>query len=296
MADDELLERLRSFASGQRAALADSEARLLDAALAAEPKRSRTYGFEDLGAEVVARLSEIAKLPGERASLVSQCLIAELCVRNLDAFGEGLPPRVRERSIETLRWLLPWLEEEAGSEYAYPDDSFLKDYRFATMMTVPCGAQVVDLAERPGFKSITAIMGKSPRTAWQIATADWFRPHTEGRYLDEFNEEGWNRCYAEVVDLYHFVPNIAGMVATSWFYDPALLEISPRLAYLQRVPVEAGALMVCHGTSQFDIDSSTKTSPTRRKLYEEGKYTPQCWSIIWPRERMIEWRERHWTG
>ncbi|QYU70256.1 hypothetical protein J4558_09120 [Leptolyngbya sp. 15MV] len=79
------------------------------------------------------------------------------------------------------------------------------------------------------------------------------------------------------------------MIATSWFYDPVVSEISPRLAYLRRVPMENGAVAVSHGTTQFDIDSATATSPTRRAMYEDGTYLPQCWSILWPRAAMLAW-------
>lgn len=265
---------------------------LVAAARSQRPKTARTYGFEDLGAAATARLRALAALPEPRRSLASRALIAGLCADNADGFGDGLTPRVQVRSVDSLARLLAFLCAEPGG-YAFPDDYFLKDYRFATGMTVPCGAQVVDLAERPGVKTMAALLPRAPKIAWDAATRPWFKPHTESRYLDEFNEEGWNRCYGEMADLLDVLPRVAGMVATSWFYDPALAEISPRLAYLRRGPVEAGAVMVRHGTTQFDIDSATATSPSRRALYQEGKYMPTCWSIVWPRAAMLAWRDQY---
>lgn len=285
--------RIESSLARLCAELSAAERALLDAALAAQPKATRTYGFEDIGAEAQARLTAIASLAPARASHVSRALILSLLQKNGALLGRSLNPRVGQRTKDTLAWLVPWLEIEQPEPYAFPADLFLKDYRFATGMTVPCGAQVVDLAERPGFKSILAAGLRRPRHALSMATGDWFRPHTESRYLDEFNEAGWNRCYAEIVDLLALRPQVVGMVATSWFYDPALTEISPRLAYLREVPSSNGAIGVAHGTTAFDIHSATATSPTRRGLYEEGKYRPTCWSILWLRQDMIAWRRRN---
>lgn len=266
---------------------------LVAAARAERPKATRTYGFEDVGAGVVQRLHALAALPEPRRSLASRALIAGLCADRAERFGHGLTARVRERSADSCVSLLAFLREEPEGGYAFPDDYFVKDYRFATGMTVPCGAQVVDLAERPGVKTMVALLPRAPKLAWDAATRPWFKPHTESRYLDEFNEEGWNRCYGEMADLMDLLPDVAGMVATSWFYDPALTEISPRLAYLRQVPMAAGAVSVRHGTTQFDIDSATKTSPSRRALYQEGRYVPTCWSIVWPRTAMLAWRDRY---
>ncbi|QNN64304.1 hypothetical protein H9L12_08085 [Sphingomonas rhizophila] len=274
------------------AELAPHEVELVNQAKSRLPTNGRTYGFEDVGKEAKAALKAVAALPSEQARTASRATIAGLAASNADRLRQGLTARVGERSEVALRHLLDFLSSDLDASYRYPDDHFLKDYRFVTGMTVPCGAQVVDLAERPGLKTVVSIAGKSPRLAWHAISRPWFRPHTEDRYLDEFNEKGWDRCYAEVGDLLTALPEVAGFIATSWFYDPALAEVSPRLDYLRRVPVEGGALMVRHGTTPFDIKSSTATSPTRRALYEQGKYVPTCWSIVWPRREMLAWCER----
>ena len=87
--------------------------------------------------------------------------------------------------------------------------------------------------------------------------------------LNEFNEQGWDKCYLRIADLLDLRKDIQGMIGTSWFYDPQLLEISPRLAYLQKCPLERGAFLLRHGTGHFDIEHATMTSKTRRRLYNE---------------------------
>jgi hypothetical protein len=140
---------------------------LVAAARAQRQKSSRTYGFEDLGAAAVERLRALAALPEPGRTIGSRALIAGLCVDNAEGLGDGLTARVRERSVDSLARLLPFLQSEPEGGYGFPDDYFLKDYRFATGMTVPCGAQVVDLAERPGVKTMTALLPRAELLAWR---------------------------------------------------------------------------------------------------------------------------------
>ncbi|QYU69437.1 hypothetical protein J4558_04640 [Leptolyngbya sp. 15MV] len=126
--------------------LSPAERDLLGRAMRARPKSTRTYGFEDLGAAVHVPLGAIAALDPPRARAVSRALIAGLCASNAAELGQGLGPRVGVRIDDALTRLLPWLDRETPPGYSFPEDLFLKDYRFATGMTLPCGAQVVDLA------------------------------------------------------------------------------------------------------------------------------------------------------
>jgi len=79
------------------------------------------------------------------------------------------------------------------------------------------------------------------------------------------------------------------MVGTSWFYDPQLLAISPRLAYLQTTPLAHGAFLVRHGSGAIHTELATATSPTRRALAEKGSYIPVCYSLVWPRAELVRW-------
>jgi hypothetical protein len=226
----------------------------------------------------------------ERRNL-SRALIACL---GADVMGkirkQPVTREVIERSEKWLARVLDFLEGDDQGDYWYPNDLFLKDYRFVTAITVPCGAQVVDLCDGIGPKTALKLARRHPRFLLRALLKPWFQIHTESRYLDEFSEVGWTAFYHAAVDLLYVNPSIEGIVGTSWFYDPVLKAVSPRLSYLLDCPLENGALLVKQGTTEFDIKSATATSSTRKKLYEEGKYLPKCHTLIWPREAMIRWR------
>lgn len=256
------------------------------------PKKTMCRGFEDLGHDLVKQLSSAARHePAGERKLISLALIASLARDVVDrVIAARVTPNILERTERWCDALYEFLSGELPETYFFPDDYFVKDYRFVQAMTVPCGAQVVDLEESIGLRTAISLMRvRGVYTAWDLFRSSWFRVHTESRYLDEFSEEGWTKCYREIAKLLLLHPHARGMAATSWFYDPQLESISPRLAYLSALPMQFGALRVPHGTTDFDIRSATATSSTRRALYESGKFTPVCHSILWKREDLCHW-------
>lgn len=78
------------------------------------------------------------------------------------------------------------------------------------------------------------------------------------------------------------------MMGVSWFYDPQLDEVSPRLKYLRDVPLAGGARLVPVGASPASVALATATSVTRRDLYALGKYTPISNALVWSRRDMLK--------
>jgi hypothetical protein len=111
------------------------------------------------------------------------------------------------------------------------------------------------------------------------------------RYLEQFNFKGQNICYLRIAELLKANPTIQALVGESWFYDPKLKEISPRLNYLGRYPEENGAKIFRIITSESDIRLSTLKSKTRKRLFGEGKYKPCHHMLVWPRKQLINWAE-----
>lgn len=170
--------------------------------------------------------------------------------------------------------------------------------RFLLCLTIPCGAQDLDLTERvPLTSPVMAIWReRSFRSLIHYircrGTGVWLRPHTNTSRLDEFNEAGWDCFYLRAAEVLSRRENVRGLAMTSWFYDPALLEISPRLAYLQARPQERGAHLMKHRSSNQAIEFATTKSETRRRLHEKGKYVPIEYSILWGRRELLTWADQ----
>jgi len=84
---------------------------------------------------------------------------------------------------------------------------------------------------------------------------------------------------------------MAGMLGSSWFYDPPLEQISPRLAYLRVNPLKHGAFLIHQGPGEIHTQRAATSSPTRAALIEKGEYTARSWIVAWPRAALIKWAD-----
>jgi len=236
------------------------------------------------------RRSGLGTGPGARRSAVAAMALG-LPER---AARARLPESVTSLFPRMLDMLVPSLEE---SGEAYPADFYGKDVRIALLLSVPAGAQYVDLRSALGPKVVVrqlARRGGLP-AAWHYlaagGTRPWLQIHTDTRDVADFNESGWDACYARVAELLLRDEACAGMIGNSWFYDPALLAISPRLAYLQK-PFGHGAFRIWSGSTALDRERAAAKSPTRKALIEQGTYVPTSYVLAWPRKALIGWARR----
>jgi hypothetical protein len=212
-----------------------------------------------------------------------------------------LPSSILALYPDAFERLADFLKSAGDDPYDSAGDFFCKDVRFVLGLSVPCGAQVVDMYSRFRLRTVALSFLRSGdfsairRYFLMKGYCPWVQIHTESRYLNDFNEQGWDRCYLRIVELLKRKKDIVGMVGTSWFYDPQLLGISPRIAYLQARPLERGAFLLRHGTQRSDVANAIKISETRRRLYQEGKYIPVCYSVLWPRQDLIAWAKQSRT-
>lgn len=197
-----------------------------------------------------------------------------------------------------------WIEQVAGfldkAEGDYDFDHWSKDVRFSLALSVPgAKSQVIDLSSPLGPKQIVqhALQGRGvqPLVRYLAAGAKrepWLEVHTESRWLRGFNEEGWNDAWATAAELCRARPELAGMIGSSWFYDPPLTEISPRLAHLRLNPLNGGAFMVHQGPGEIHTLRAGTASASRKALIDSGEYTARSWLMVWPRKELIAWADR----
>ncbi len=186
--------------------------------------------------------------------------------------------------------------------FFYDNDRFRKDIALCSLKMIPTGARKIHL-EKLSLRFLFKGGLRQFVKGLQFLTAEFgsfkailFEMHTDSKdsnLMAEFNEEGLIRAYKRIAVLFSLYPDVKGVFGSSWYYDPNLESISPRLAYLRRIPVNNGGKIFYLGPDDQSTKDATLKSPTRRKLYEEGKYIPNKYLLIWPRERLIYWAKNN---
>lgn len=248
--------------------------------------------------EAVARHAPEAD-PVARRSLETAVVASLVCDLPARLGAMDMPASLLEMYPETVDRLIANLcDTEARTE----PENLGRDLLLSLCLYLPAGAQDIHLNASRGAGMF---LREALRTGRIRVLAGLLRIraggglvdiHTDSRYTTYFNPEGWDKVYHRAADWMKAHSRHQALAATSWFYDPALQEISPRLAYLAGRPLEGGAYRIRNGPGAIHTERATKTSRTRRRLYEEGAYIPTCYTIIWMRGDLIRWSERNSTS
>jgi hypothetical protein len=184
--------------------------------------------------------------------------------------------------------------------YAYTHDKFLKDLAVSSLRMIPAGAQKIHLSGiSRRFLLKKGVSQFVNGIIYMVFELGGFYPlyemHSEIRDPElkaEFNEDGWVKFYMRVADLLKMQPDVKGVFSCSWYFDPELERISPRLVYLRRIVTDNGGKLFYLGSNSESIEDATLKSPTRRRAYEENKYVPTAYLLIWSRKKLISWADR----
>ena len=184
--------------------------------------------------------------------------------------------------------------------YSYGNDKFCKDIAICCLRMIPTGSRKIHLNGIPKtflFKGkIHHIFSKVLFVLFNLkGLKPLYEMHTDSHDPDlmaEFNLEGFIRSYKRIAGILKENPRVKGAFAGSWFYDPQIASISPRLAYLREIITDNGGKVFYMGDNKASTQDALLKSPMRRKLFEEKKYIPRVYMIIWPRKNMLQWTEK----
>jgi hypothetical protein len=201
----------------------------------------------------------------------------------------------------TFSRILLSIEDETCDAYNSVNDLFIKDLALCRQHMFPAGIQIAEVSS--GFPRSLMFCGGPKQFALFTAfllqlggNKPLYQIHIHKSEMADFNPAGRDRSYLRIAKMLEVHPEIKGMFGGSWFYDPALEEISPHLVYLRKKPQDNGAKIFFSGVNIHG--GALAMSKTRRQLYNEGKYLPKSYILIWPRKQMIEWAKRQdqYTG
>ncbi len=208
-----------------------------------------------------------------------------------------LPNSIRTLYKEWFERVLDDFSRDSDEIYNHKNDLFLKDLGICSLKLFPVGPFLVEVYRVPKKLFITGGISQFVESLLFVIAkmhrfAPFYEQHTNMRRLNEFNPTGRIQSYIRIAKMLELNHDIRGVIGGSWFNDPNVATISPRLGYLTKIPIENGARVFRIGSSQADIENATTRSKTRRKLYEQGKYLPTKYLLIWTRKDLINWAHK----
>lgn len=261
----------------------------------------RTYGgYSSFPKEAHEVCNEIVRQAG-RQVLENYHRLVLLSL--IEGFGHRLSQRRMPVSMVHLfakefQRIISEMKVDREDFYLLPNDAFVKELGICRLKLYPCGPELVD--ELSGAPRSMLLKGEAGQLLEKLKffglTLRGFRPlyelHMHAPLREFFNPEGWTGCYCRIAELLKLNPNVKGLSCTSWWYDPQLQAISPRLSYLRKQPTEGGARIFYVGVDKDATSGAIAKSQTRRQLYHAGKYVPHVYMMIWARDDLIAWAEK----
>ena len=190
----------------------------------------------------------------------------------------------------------------------YNPDTFSRDIAFVAGYAAPAGALTICIpapadpdslaprAKRAGGAFCRQVLqyGAGPARAWlaQVGARPWAELHVDLRTLDDFNADGFIRCYHRLAALMRARPDLAGVYGASWLYDPQLAHVSPGLAFVRRTAEDGGGRLIRLKADPVQTAYAIARSPVRRRLVETGAYRPVCYGMYWSRTELLAWSDR----
>lgn len=240
---------------------------------------SQLSGFARLASNVQAQANYLRTL----LFLLIKRFLKEGAVSEikLPAYADVLFGKEARRILKCLNGVAPY-------EFTLSSETYQKDLAICSGKLIPAGCQVVEASGVPRRILLSGGRRQFIRSArFFLCRFHGFSPtfeihlHMPNRHL--FSQAGRNLCYQLVADLLHLNPQFKGLHGSSWFYDPALKEVSPHLTYVGDVPKGAGGEAFYVG-AEGEHSAAFQTSKTRRDRYQAGEYSPRTYLLAWPTE------------
>jgi hypothetical protein len=119
-----------------------------------------------------------------------------------------------------------------------------------------------------------------------------FSPHMPWRKQFMLLEGQLLLSYYRMAEAMRRQPRIRGLVAESWFHSPDTSRVSPHLAWLNAVFHEWDGVVVRSGPAG-PLSGVFERESLRKRLADEGKFSPTLGLAVWPRRAMLRWADHY---
>jgi hypothetical protein len=232
------------------------------------------------------------------ASLLRETLASFLEKQTLAIERLNFPESVRGLITKEFGRIRTLTESGSSAEFDLREHSLRSDFRIAGFGRIPVGVEHMELSGVPRsllYRGGISQGARFGRMLWHSGgVAPYYQTHMShgvapAHFGLVYTPRSQRKMLRNIAECLKLNPQVRGLLASSWWFDPELETISPGLGFLRRGFVESGAFLFRYGPPAND--HATANSPQRKKLVEEGKYTPMTYTIVWPRKLMIRWAD-----
>jgi len=236
--------------------------------------------------------------PPSMSDLVLQLRLNQLLLALVETLPDrllrsGLPSRFAEEYRHSALRITQRIALARRWNDGVEDDVFRKDLALLCLRMVPCVSHLV--CRNSGIPRSTLLLPRNLASGASVrvllALRGRLRPllanHVHPEMTDRFNPAGREACYRLVCALLRHWPDSEGLVGASWYYDRAVGDISPKLAYLRDVPAKHGALFLDADATAEATANAVSRSERRRTRVEDGTYKPRTVMMVWPRQALL---------
>jgi hypothetical protein len=254
---------------------------------AAYSQHEPVFKYNDVPAEALALFERVPE--PLRAAWLCALLLWRMDRFDATFAAHGLAPEFALHYGDTFTRLI----DQIGKDPSFADlgkDSFLKELWLARVVMIPAFAQV--WWPHSGLSARDVLRGGPGAALHVFGRCGGRRPFLEGHTHDPvarayWNEAGWREALRLAALALPALPQVRGAFGTAWFYDPAIRQVSPRIAFAQDLQVGRGGYRLKIGSNEAAIANALATSAERRNRYKDGSYLPTDYAIIWSRRDLI---------
>ncbi len=210
--------------------------------------------------------------------------------------GLSVPASISQLTRDFAQNIRHDVEHPRRGYFLHENDRFAKDLGICRLKLLVGGPEVIesysglprrDLILPPRLQLFARLTYVALRMG---GLRPYFETHMDRRLIGEFGEAGYQRFYYRLAELLQVHPHVRGvMFGATWFVDPAISRISPELSYLRELPVQNGARLFPAPTTDVSIKDALRMSPVRQKHFDEGRYSPKNFTLVWPRKELLAW-------
>jgi hypothetical protein len=233
------------------------------------------------------------RFPFERKLLLDQALVALPQIPTLP-----VDETVKQLFCKEIMFMAQ-PSEDALPKFAVNVYTFVAMARLVFLQRFPAGHYHWEVSGFPKSWFPRIPMRLLPRTVRFLLLESrglkpWFVSHMRGTGPGNpfLVESEFRKSFFRMALALEKQPEIQAVMAQSWLHSPETHRVSPHLAFLNNIFLEAGGIITDLGPAGEE-DGFATGNKQRAELYRSGQYKPTIGLAVCSRSQMIDWATKH---